>query len=332
MAAAASGNDRVGADVVRDPGGPEGFLVALDAATRLHFLDWSGPVGGAPGVPVVLLHGLAATAWIWAPVARRLAATGRVVAVDLRGHGLSDAPIDGYGLASLAADVQAVLEGAGLDDGPGPGPVVAGHGFGAMVAAALAAELGPRCSGLVLVDGGWEDMGSEAGAEPEEFLRALEEPPEVLRSMADYLADRKAFDPASWDADQERAARAAAVELPAGRVVPVTRPHVLAGLVETMFAYRPSTTLPLVTAPISIVVAGETPTQDPSATGADRAPADRRRALRALVTGLVREGRTAPEVLDLVGVGHNVMRYRPAELTAVIEKVRRPPGAYHPGS
>ena len=51
----------------------------------------------------------------------------------------------------------------------------------------------------------------------EEFLRGLDEPPEVMRSMAAFLADREAFDPATWDADQERAARATVVETHAGR-------------------------------------------------------------------------------------------------------------------
>ena len=57
-----------------------------------------------------------------------------------------------------------------------------GHGFGAIVAAWTAARLGERCGGLVLVDGGWEDVARTSGLEPDEFLRGLDEPPEVLRS------------------------------------------------------------------------------------------------------------------------------------------------------
>ena len=63
----------------------------------------------------------------------------------------------------------------------------------------------------------------------EEFLRGLDEPPEVMRSMAAFLADRAGFDPATWDADQERAARATVVETHAGKVVPATRPHAARG-------------------------------------------------------------------------------------------------------
>ena len=69
-------------------------------------------------------------------------------------------------------------------------------------------SLGERCAGLVLVDGGWESLEAASGMDVDEFLRGLDEPPEVMRSMAAFLADRAAFDPATWDADQERAARA----------------------------------------------------------------------------------------------------------------------------
>ena len=81
--------------------------------------------------------------------------------------------------------------------------------------------------GLVLVDGGWERQEDATGVDVDEFLRGLDEPPEVLASMRAFLRDRRDFDPATWDADQERAAGAEVVETRAGRVVPTTRPHAL---------------------------------------------------------------------------------------------------------
>src|SRR5450759_2745024 len=84
---------------------PEGFMVAMDAAVRIHFLDWGEPAETADVAPgVLLIHGLAQTAWSWASIARRLRAGARVVAMDLRGHGLSDAPTDGYEPDQLAED------------------------------------------------------------------------------------------------------------------------------------------------------------------------------------------------------------------------------------
>ena len=180
---------------------PDGFVVVVDPGDRIHFLDWGGPVepgdGRRPRPGVLLIHGLSNTAWSWTPVARRLRAVRRVVAMDLRGHGLSDAPTEGYDPPTFAGDVLAAAEGSGLLAGPGDRVVLAGHGFGAIVAAWAAADLGDRCAGLVLVDGGWESLEAASGMDVDEFLRGLDEPPEVMRSMTAFLADRAAFDPAT---------------------------------------------------------------------------------------------------------------------------------------
>jgi pimeloyl-ACP methyl ester carboxylesterase len=298
-------------------GEPDGFLVAVDEVDRIHFLDWRRPDGAAS--PVLLIHGLAGNAWTWAPVARRLRGTHHVVAEDLRGHGLSDAPTSGYRPDELATDSLAVAEGAGLLDA-GSGLLVAGHGFGAIVAAWLARRLGAACAGLVLVDGGWEHPAEATGLEPDELLRALEEPPEVLQSMAAWLADRAAFDPDTWDADQERAARTEVIELPAGRVVSVTRPHVLAGCVAAMYEHQPFEVLAAVEAPISALLAAEDET------------GSRRPRLAALNAALRAGGRPGLRAIDLSAWGHNLMRYRPDAVAAAIQTARDVDPAYHPGS
>ena len=293
---------------------PAGFTVEVDGGERIHFLDWGEPDGGVPSDPatarlagLLVVHGLAQTAWGWEPVARRLARERRVVAPDLRGHGLSDAPTHGYDEATLAADVIAVAEGADLWDGSAGGRrlVLAGHGFGAIVAAWAARELGSACRGLVLVDGGWEDVAASSGMAVDEFLRTIEEPPEVLRSMAAYLADRRAFDPSTWDADQDRAARAAVVELPAGRVVSSTRPHALAGAVAAMFAYRPLEVLAAIEAPIVALIA-----TDPA--GSREAEFDFAQRARDAA------GRLPILVARYPTVGHNLLRYRPAAVAAAV--------------
>jgi pimeloyl-ACP methyl ester carboxylesterase len=142
--------------------------------------------------------------------------------------------------------------------------------------------------------------------EPDEWLRDLEEPPEVLRSIAAFLADRAGFDPETWDADQERAARATVVEVPAGHLLPAVRPHARAGIVEAMFAYRPQAVLPSVEAPIVALVA------------ADDEDRTRARALGTAQAALAGAGRPAMRTVDLSDAGHNLMRYRPAEVTRAI--------------
>jgi pimeloyl-ACP methyl ester carboxylesterase len=295
---------------------PDGFVVVAESGDRIHFLDWAGPDGvGEPGV--IAVHGLSQTAWIWAPVARRLGGANglrRVVTMDLRGHGLSDAPTDdgAYELPVLASDVVAVAEGSGLlpaGDAGAARVVLAGHGFGAIVAATAGFELGDRCAGLVLVDGGWEFLEASTGVDVDEFLRGIDEPPEVMRSMTAYLRDRSRFDPATWDSDQDRAARATVVETHAGRVVPSTRPHALEASVRAMFTYEPVATLSAVVAPIVALVA------------ADDDAGSRGMALRAVSAARIAAGHGPIEQLSFGHDGHNLMRYRPREVAAAIASI-----------
>lgn len=94
------------------------------------------------GSPVVLVHGRGESRRVWDPLLAPLIAAGhRVTAVDLRGHGDSS-PVGPYDVATMAADLGAVLEQEGITDA-----VLIGHGSGALVAVAGAAA--GRCRGVV---------------------------------------------------------------------------------------------------------------------------------------------------------------------------------------
>jgi len=294
---------------------PDGFTVEAGPGDRVHFLDWDGR-RAASGRGVLAIHGLGQTAWIWTPVARRLGGRGgpaQFVAMDLRGHGLSDAPTDdgAYDLDRLADDVVAVAEGSGLlGEAGGTAVILAGHGFGAIVAAEAARRLTERCTGVLLVDGGWESLEASTGVESDEFLRGLDEPPEVMRSIGAFLADRRAFDPGTWDGDQDRAARATIVETHAGRVVPSARPHAVEASVRTMFDYDPLATLPAIDARVVALVA--------SVGGDADTDTERRHALAAASEARTAAGRKPIESVEFEGIGHNLMRYRPREVSAAI--------------
>jgi N-formylmaleamate deformylase len=137
------------------------MVVRVDTGERIHYLDWSGEPAATPRRPaLLLLHTLTQTSWSWAPVARRVSALTRVLAIDLRGHGLSDAPREGYDLASVALDALTVATANGLgSDAAGPPMVVAGHGAGAAVAATMASLRPASVAGVALVDGGWGISG-----------------------------------------------------------------------------------------------------------------------------------------------------------------------------
>jgi pimeloyl-ACP methyl ester carboxylesterase len=99
------------------------------------------------GLPaVVLIHGAFGNRFHYAAQIEHLAQRHRVLALDLRGHGESSVPPDGYRLRDYAEDVVAVCEAASLDR-----YVLCGH---SMPVALLAASLiRDRVAGIALLDG-----------------------------------------------------------------------------------------------------------------------------------------------------------------------------------
>jgi pimeloyl-ACP methyl ester carboxylesterase len=105
---------------------------------------------GGEKPPVVLLHGLSDYGMCWGRFPVFLEPSYDVVAMDMRGHGMSDKPKSGYRYEELAADVFWVIRTLNLLK-----PVVIGHSMGAGTAAVLA-EINPQyISGIVLEDPPW---------------------------------------------------------------------------------------------------------------------------------------------------------------------------------
>jgi pimeloyl-ACP methyl ester carboxylesterase len=83
---------------------------------------------GSGDDPVLLLHGWPQHWYEWRNLMPALAGRHRVLAMDLRGFGWSDAPRDGYEKENLATDVLAVLDELGLER-----VKLAGHDWGGWV-------------------------------------------------------------------------------------------------------------------------------------------------------------------------------------------------------
>jgi pimeloyl-ACP methyl ester carboxylesterase len=123
------------------PGVTHRFVAAN--GIRLHIAE-SGP---ADGEPIVLLHGFPQHWYAWRHVMPLLASDYRVIAVDLRGFGWSDAPRGGYTGLGLADDVVALLDELGL------GRVrLIGHDWGAWVGFVISLRTPERVSGFVAVN------------------------------------------------------------------------------------------------------------------------------------------------------------------------------------
>jgi pimeloyl-ACP methyl ester carboxylesterase len=80
------------------------------------------------GEPIVLLHGWPQHWWAWRHVVALLAPHARLVMIDLRGFGWSDAPPGGYDKQTMADDVLAVLDALELER-----VRLVGHDWGAWI-------------------------------------------------------------------------------------------------------------------------------------------------------------------------------------------------------
>jgi pimeloyl-ACP methyl ester carboxylesterase len=146
-------------------------------------------------MPFLLVHGLSSNARLWDGVARRLAAAGHpAYAVDLRSHGESDSPAEGYDTVTAAADVAAVASRLGLATA-----VVAGQSWGGNVAVRLAAGHPSLVAALGLVDGGWTDLADRFPdwAACEQALR----PPDIDGLAADDVRRFIASEHPDWAAE-----------------------------------------------------------------------------------------------------------------------------------
>ncbi len=121
--------------------------VTLDGLT-LHYVEW----GASHSKPLVLLHGLTGHARTWDRLALELSPPFRVLALDQRGHGDSDAAPDAdYRVGAMAGDLTGFVEHLGLESF-----ALLGLSMGGRVAMAYAGASPARVERLVIVDIGPE--------------------------------------------------------------------------------------------------------------------------------------------------------------------------------
>ncbi len=104
------------------------------------------------GRPILLLHGFATSSYTWHAILPELSKNHHVIAIDLRGFGASDKPLDDrYSIQDQAEAVEAFIEQENLRD-----LTIIGHSFGGGITLALALKAQevrqPRIRNIVLVD------------------------------------------------------------------------------------------------------------------------------------------------------------------------------------
>ena len=124
---------------------------------RLHVREW----GKADGPPILFIHGLSQSHLCWAKQYQSaLADEFRLVACDLRGHGMSEAPLEPEHYADgqlWADDLAAIIEQLRLDR-----PVLVGWSYGGFVTCDYLRAHGPDHIAAANFTGGAVKLGPAA--------------------------------------------------------------------------------------------------------------------------------------------------------------------------
>ncbi|MCX7838840.1 MAG: alpha/beta fold hydrolase [Anaerolineae bacterium] len=119
-------------------------VVSDQPLVRLSVID----AGRSPAERTLLfIHGFGGFAMQWEHQLIAFADKHRVVAPDLRGHGLSDCPPNGYAIDDLVRDIERVVDALHFP----PTFVLLGHSFGGALATTYAMRHPDRVERLVLV-------------------------------------------------------------------------------------------------------------------------------------------------------------------------------------
>lgn len=98
------------------------------------------------GEPIILLHGFCGSSGYWKKVMPLLAASHRVIALDLRGHGASLAPNEPYTMEEFARDLALFAGELGLSRFH-----LFGHSLGGYVTLAFAEKYADKLAGFGLI-------------------------------------------------------------------------------------------------------------------------------------------------------------------------------------
>jgi non-heme chloroperoxidase len=122
--------------------------------TRLHLVE----AGNPGGRPILFIHGFSQCSLAWSrQLSSELADVYRLVAMDLRGHGLSEKPGEGYDDPGLwADDIDAAVRELGLDR-----PILCGWSYGPLVILDYVRRYGEEGVGGLHFVGGITKLGSD---------------------------------------------------------------------------------------------------------------------------------------------------------------------------
>lgn len=225
----------------------------VDIGFRMHLRVWQ-PSQPSSKRPILLVHGLASNAQTWDGVARALAEAGHLaIAIDQRGHGLSEKPPleAGYDFATVTADLKRLLDKLGWHR-----PILAGQSWGGNVMLAFGARYPAVAAGFVYVDGGFLEVKQRAPIWEDAY--ELFKPPHFAGvSRATMQARMQQYQP-DWSAEGIDGTLANFELLPDGTIRPWLTLDRHMTIFRAMWEQSPPKLYPLVQDPVLVCpAAGE---------------------------------------------------------------------------
>ena len=148
---------------------------------QIQLAAWEGE-----GQPILCVHGLTANCRCWDLIASSLVPENNILAMDLRGRGLSDKPSSGYSLQHHIRDIVCLL-----DDLKQERIVLMGHSSGAYISMAFAANYPERTEKLILMDGGGQLTQDQWDKVTLAIKPSLDRLGQVFPSFEAYVANMK---------------------------------------------------------------------------------------------------------------------------------------------
>lgn len=265
----------------------------VDAGIQLRVCEWPGEKR-----PFILLHGLASNALTWQKTAVLLNQAGhRVLAVDQRGHGLSDKPKSGYDFDTITADLAALLRVLKIEK-----PHIAGQSWGGNVVLAFAAKYPGTAAAYTFVDGGIINL--QARNNTWEQIAADLRPPDLQGMPRQQLKAIIAQNHPDWDEDGVEATLGNFETMADGTIRPWLTLDKHMAILRAMWEQNPANLYPLVQEPVQIVLADG---------GSDAWTAEKRRQVQLAVQHLPKA-----TVHWLPNTDHDIHIHRPAELARLM--------------
>ena len=150
---------------------------ATGDGVEIQLAQWDGEEKA-----ILCIHGITANCRCWDVIADALSPPHKLLAMDLRGRGLSGAPSSGYSMEHHCRDILAVLDDLGLER-----VVLMGHSLGAFISLMFGAKHPERVDRIILVDGGGKLSEDQLGKVFAGIKPSLDRLGKVFPSFEAYL-------------------------------------------------------------------------------------------------------------------------------------------------